>query len=74
VFHVIRNEKTKETLYSLEIPLNLLHPALKPDRIFGFNMAVLDDDSGAGMDYWLFFKTGLVEEQRPDKYALMILE
>ena len=72
--HVQRSESSGSTLYELELPLEKIHPVLKSGRVFGFNLAVLDDDSGGGMDYWMFLRTGLVEEQRPDKYASMILE
>jgi hypothetical protein len=73
-YKVTRDEKSKKTLYQLKIPLQHLDPDLSQGSIFGFNCVVMDDDSGAGADYWLFLRQGLAGGLRPDKFALCILE
>lgn len=73
-YGVVRNEKTKQTLYTLKIPLSLLDPDMKSGTVFGFNCVVMDDDTDSGADYWLYLKQGLAGGLRPDKFAQCVLE
>ncbi len=73
-YKVVRNEKTRKTVYQLKMPLKFIDPALSRGTIFGFNCIVMDDDTGSGADYWLFLRQGLGGGLRPDKFALCILE
>ncbi len=71
---VVRDEKTKTTLYQFAIPLQALSPAMQPGRIFGLNAIVFDDDTNGKADYWLFFKPGLGGRIEPEKFGQFILE
>lgn len=73
-YNVVRDEKSKHTLYQLKIPLDALDAAMQPGKIFGFNCVIMDDDSGGGADYWLFLNQGLAGGLRPDKFAPCVLE
>ncbi len=73
-FLVQRNENTKETLYQIKIPLKALSPSLQTDRIFGFTAIVMEDDSGAGADHWMFLSPGLAGGRNPALFPLFILE
>jgi hypothetical protein len=71
---VVRDEKTKQTLYTVKIPLAMLDPEMKSGTVFGFNCVVMDDDTDSGADYWLYLKQGLAGGLRPDKFAQCVLE
>ncbi len=73
--NVVKDEKRNRILYQLQIPLLKLHPRLRtPGNIFGFNVAVCDDDSGSGADYWLELRPGLLGGLRPDLFQEVMIE
>lgn len=71
---IARDESNRKTIYRLKIPLKFIDNGMKSRKVFGFNLVVWDDDSGAGADYWMFYKQGLAGERRPDKFGLFVLE
>jgi hypothetical protein len=56
-YKVVRDEKTKTTVYELRLPLATL--GLEPGAEFDFNIVFLDDDDGKGHRYWLQLAPGL---------------
>jgi hypothetical protein len=71
----VRDDERNRILYQLSIPLSNLHSRLcTPGNIFGFNVAVCDDDSGSGADYWLELRPGLLGSLRPDLFQEVIIE
>jgi hypothetical protein len=56
-YKVVRDEKTKTTVYELRLPLAAL--GLEPGAEFDFNIVFLDDDDGKGHRYWLQLAPGL---------------
>ena len=71
---IVRDEPNKKTIYQLKMPLKFIDSMMKSKKVFGFNLVVWDDDSGAGADYWMFYKQGLAGERKPDKFGLFVLE
>ena len=71
---IARDEPNKKTIYQLKLPLKFIDNSMKSKKVFGFNLVAWDDDSGAGADYWMFYKQGLAGERRPDKFGLFVLE
>jgi outer membrane protein assembly factor BamB len=55
---VVRNEASHTTSYELSLPLSALGVQLGDE--IGFNIAVLDDDDGKGMRYWMSLAPGLL--------------
>jgi hypothetical protein len=77
IVKAVRDDERKHILYQLSIPLSKLDSRLcTPGTIFGFNIAVCDDDSGAsaGADYWLELRPGLLGSLRPDLFQEVIIE
>lgn len=65
----------KRIVYQLSVPLQALHERLaRPGNIFGFNLAICDDDSGSGADYWLELRPGLLGGVRPDLFLEVTIE
>ena len=56
-YKVVRDEKSKATVYELRLPLAAL--GLQPGAEFDFNIVFLDDDDGKGHRYWLQLAPGL---------------
>ena len=74
VFKILRNERKKETLYLIKMPLSLIGREMRSGKVFNFNCLFMDDDTDSGADYWLFLRQGLAGSLRPDKWAACILE
>ena len=73
-YHVVRDEKKKETVYTMSVPLKEIDPLLEHGRIFGFSCVVMEDDSGTGADHWMFLSPGLAGERRPDLFSLFMVK
>ena len=72
---ITRDEKKRQTIYSLILPLRYIDRVLlKPRRVFGMNMVFFDDDSGSGADYWMFLTRGLTGKKDCGLYQLFELE
>jgi len=62
-----RIEERKETLYELALPWSGLGRAPRAGMVFSLNLTVNDND-GAGMNYWMGLTPGIVEGKRPSQY------
>ena len=72
---ICRNEKAKETLYEITLPLLYIDRVmLKKKHVFAMNVNFFDDDSNGGADYWMFLTRGLAAGRNCALYRLFELE
>lgn len=72
---ISRDEKTKETLYEITLPLLYIDRVmLKKKHVFAMNVNFFDDDSNGGADYWMFLTRGLAAGRNCALYRLFELE
>jgi len=71
-YSVVRDEKSKTTVYSARFPLSSL--GIVPGKAFGFNTVVFDDDTGTGQSYYMQFTRGITEKKNPKLFRKFILK
>lgn len=72
-YAVKRDEARKITRYKAEISWVTLGINPKPGKVFGFNFVVLDDDTGAGQNYWYQLSPGITNGKNPALFKRFIL-
>jgi hypothetical protein len=72
-YRVRRDETSKTTLYEMRLPLGYFGIAPEAGTIFGLNLVVFDDDTGAGHGYWRQMAPGLAGGLKVNLFPRFVL-
>ena len=73
-YEVIRDEKTKTTLYKIRIPWAKIGVKPYQGKIFGMSLVLFDDDTSAGQEYYAPIGGGIAGKKDPDQFLKFVLE
>jgi hypothetical protein len=70
---VIRNKKTKTTSYEISISWDAFNFKPEPEKAFGMNYVIFDDDDGNGVSYWHQLSAGITGGKNPKAFKKFYL-
>jgi len=70
---VKRDETTKMTRYEAAVPWLALGISPVPNKVFGFNFVLFDDDTGAGAKCWYQLSPGITNGKNPSLFKRFVL-